>query len=68
MAESMYGHSPAWIFGYSHVMGGYAGGQAHVHRYMKSLYEMTENGQVDPSFVVTHVIPLEETRRMLMDI
>jgi threonine dehydrogenase-like Zn-dependent dehydrogenase len=28
LAESMYGHSPAGIFGYSHLMGGYAGGQA----------------------------------------
>lgn len=28
MAEKMYGHSPAGLFGYSHLMGGYAGGQA----------------------------------------
>jgi threonine dehydrogenase-like Zn-dependent dehydrogenase len=28
LAESMYGHSPAGIFGYSHLLGGYAGGQA----------------------------------------
>jgi threonine dehydrogenase-like Zn-dependent dehydrogenase len=28
MAEAIYGHSPAGIFGYSHLMGGYAGGQA----------------------------------------
>ena len=28
MAELIYGHSPAGIFGYSHLMGGYAGGQA----------------------------------------
>ena len=28
MAEAMYGHSPAGLFGYSHLMGGYAGGQA----------------------------------------
>ncbi|HMR66779.1 MAG TPA: alcohol dehydrogenase catalytic domain-containing protein, partial [Anaerolineae bacterium] len=28
MAEKMYGHAPAGIFGYSHLMGGYAGGQA----------------------------------------
>jgi threonine dehydrogenase-like Zn-dependent dehydrogenase len=28
LAESFYGHSPAGIFGYSHMMGGYAGGQA----------------------------------------
>jgi threonine dehydrogenase-like Zn-dependent dehydrogenase len=28
MAEQLWGHSPAGIFGYSHLTGGYAGGQA----------------------------------------
>ncbi|HJV80921.1 zinc-dependent alcohol dehydrogenase [Noviherbaspirillum sp.] len=28
MAEKMWGHSPSGIFGYSHLTGGYAGGQA----------------------------------------
>src|SRR4051812_21129465 len=28
MAEKMWGHSPCGIFGYSHLVGGYAGGQA----------------------------------------
>jgi threonine dehydrogenase-like Zn-dependent dehydrogenase len=28
MAEKMYGFAPAGIYGYSHLMGGYAGGQA----------------------------------------
>jgi threonine dehydrogenase-like Zn-dependent dehydrogenase len=28
LAEEMFGHSPAGIFGYSHLTGGYAGGQA----------------------------------------
>jgi threonine dehydrogenase-like Zn-dependent dehydrogenase len=28
MAEKLYGHAPAGLFGYSHLMGGYAGGQA----------------------------------------
>ena len=32
MAEKMYGHSPAGLFGYSHLMGGYAGGQAEYAR------------------------------------
>jgi threonine dehydrogenase-like Zn-dependent dehydrogenase len=27
-AEKMWGHSPAGLFGYSHMLGGYAGGQA----------------------------------------
>jgi threonine dehydrogenase-like Zn-dependent dehydrogenase len=28
MAEELFGHSPAGLFGYSHLLGGYAGGQA----------------------------------------
>jgi threonine dehydrogenase-like Zn-dependent dehydrogenase len=28
LAEKLWGHSPAGIFGYSHILGGYAGGQA----------------------------------------
>jgi threonine dehydrogenase-like Zn-dependent dehydrogenase len=28
MAEKMWGHSPAGLFGYSHMLGGYSGGQA----------------------------------------
>jgi threonine dehydrogenase-like Zn-dependent dehydrogenase len=27
-AEKLWGHSPAGLFGYSHLLGGYAGGQA----------------------------------------
>jgi len=32
MAEKMWGHSPAGLFGYSHMLGGYAGGQAEYAR------------------------------------
>ena len=32
MAERLLGHSPAGIFGYSHMLGGYAGGQAEYAR------------------------------------
>jgi threonine dehydrogenase-like Zn-dependent dehydrogenase len=32
MAEKFYGHSPSGLFGYSHLMGGYAGGQAEYAR------------------------------------
>ncbi len=32
MAEQLWGHSPAGIFGYSHMLGGYAGGQAQYAR------------------------------------
>ncbi|MGE5524017.1 MAG: zinc-dependent alcohol dehydrogenase [Rhodospirillaceae bacterium] len=32
MAEKLMGHSPAGVFGYSHMLGGYAGGQAEYAR------------------------------------
>jgi threonine dehydrogenase-like Zn-dependent dehydrogenase len=32
LAEGLYGYSPAGIFGYSHLLGGYAGGQAEYAR------------------------------------
>jgi threonine dehydrogenase-like Zn-dependent dehydrogenase len=32
LAEKMFGHSPAGIFGYTHILGGYAGGQAEYAR------------------------------------
>src|SRR4051812_21802754 len=32
MAEKLWGHSPAGIFGYSHMLGGFAGGQAEYAR------------------------------------
>jgi threonine dehydrogenase-like Zn-dependent dehydrogenase len=33
-------------------------GQCHVQRYMRQLLERIENGDIDPSFVVTHKLPL----------
>ena len=35
-------------------------GQTHVHRYLRPLFEKIESGQIDPSFVVTHVFPLRK--------
>jgi threonine dehydrogenase-like Zn-dependent dehydrogenase len=35
-------------------------GQAHVHRYLRPLLERIENGDIDPSFVVSHHLPLEQ--------
>jgi threonine dehydrogenase-like Zn-dependent dehydrogenase len=35
-------------------------GQAHVQRYMRPLLQMIENGDIDPSFVVTHVMSLDD--------
>jgi threonine dehydrogenase-like Zn-dependent dehydrogenase len=33
-------------------------GQCHVHRYLKPLLERIEKGEIDPSFVITHRLPL----------
>ncbi len=35
-------------------------GQTHVHRYLKPLLERIQNGEIDPSFVITHRISLED--------
>jgi threonine dehydrogenase-like Zn-dependent dehydrogenase len=35
-------------------------GQCHVQRYLQPLYERIRNGEIDPSFVVTHRLPLGE--------
>ncbi|MES2980903.1 MAG: zinc-dependent alcohol dehydrogenase [Verrucomicrobiota bacterium] len=35
-------------------------GQTHVQRYLAPLLTMIESGKIDPSFVITHRIPLEE--------
>lgn len=35
-------------------------GQTHVHRYLKPLLEHIQQGHIDPSFVITHRLPLEE--------
>jgi threonine dehydrogenase-like Zn-dependent dehydrogenase len=38
-------------------------GQCHVHRYMKPLLERIQRGEIDPSFVITHTLPLHEAAR-----
>jgi len=104
MAEKLWGYSPCGIFGYSHMLGGFAGGQAeyvrvpfadigpmkvpahlddekvlfltdilptgsirsgqcHVHRYLRPLLERIERGEIDPSFVITHRMTLDEAPR-----
>jgi threonine dehydrogenase-like Zn-dependent dehydrogenase len=35
-------------------------GQTHVHRYMAPLLERIANGEIDPSFIITHRLALEE--------
>ena len=34
-------------------------GQTHVQRYLRPLLKLVEEGRIDPSFVVTHRVPLE---------
>jgi threonine dehydrogenase-like Zn-dependent dehydrogenase len=35
-------------------------GQAHVHRYMKRLLEHIQNGDIDPTFIITHRLRLND--------
>jgi len=35
-------------------------GQCHVHRYMRPLLDRIRNGEIDPSFVITHHLPLDD--------
>jgi threonine dehydrogenase-like Zn-dependent dehydrogenase len=35
-------------------------GQCHVHRYLKPLLQRIEDGEIDPSYIVTHTMPLDE--------
>ena len=35
-------------------------GQTHVHRYLPKLAQHIERGEIDPSVIVTHVLPLDE--------
>lgn len=38
-------------------------GQTHMMHYMKPLLERVERGEIDPSFVISHVLPIEEAPR-----
>ena len=45
-------------------------GQTHVHRYLPRLLTLIEEGALDPSFVITHIVPLRqapEAYRMFLD-
>jgi threonine dehydrogenase-like Zn-dependent dehydrogenase len=35
-------------------------GQTHVHRYLRPLLDRIQNGDIDPSFVISHTLPLAE--------
>jgi threonine dehydrogenase-like Zn-dependent dehydrogenase len=38
-------------------------GQTHVHKYLKPLLDRIQNGDIDPTFVITHEMSLEEAPR-----
>ena len=38
-------------------------GQTHVHRYLRPLLDRIEKGEIDPSFIVTHRLSLNEAPR-----
>jgi threonine dehydrogenase-like Zn-dependent dehydrogenase len=38
-------------------------GQCHVQRYLRPLLERIQNGEIDPSFVITHTMGLDEAPR-----
>jgi threonine dehydrogenase-like Zn-dependent dehydrogenase len=35
-------------------------GQTHVHRYVGKLFELVQSGQIDPTFVITHRLALDD--------
>jgi threonine dehydrogenase-like Zn-dependent dehydrogenase len=39
-------------------------GQTHVHRYLAPLTEHIQAGRIDPSFVITHTVPLDKAPEM----
>jgi threonine dehydrogenase-like Zn-dependent dehydrogenase len=38
-------------------------GQIHVQRYLRPLLDRIQNGEIDPAFVITHRLPLDEAPR-----
>jgi threonine dehydrogenase-like Zn-dependent dehydrogenase len=38
-------------------------GQTHMQRYLRPLLERIRNGEIDPSYIITHRLPLEEAPR-----
>ena len=35
-------------------------GQTHVHRYLRPLLDRIQNGDIDPTFIITHRLPLDQ--------
>jgi threonine dehydrogenase-like Zn-dependent dehydrogenase len=38
-------------------------GQCHVHRYMRTLLERIQEGEIDPTFIITHTLPLSDAAK-----
>jgi threonine dehydrogenase-like Zn-dependent dehydrogenase len=57
IAEEMYGHSPAGIYGYSHMLGGYAGGQA---QYVRVPFADVDHVKVPDSLTDEQVLFLSD--------
>ena len=60
MAEALYGHSAAGLFGYSHIFGGYAGGQAEYARVPFAdvgLYKVPEGLTDDQVLFLSDIFP-----------
>ena len=39
-------------------------GQCHVQRYLRPLLDRIRSGEIDPSFVISHTLPLEDAPRV----
>jgi threonine dehydrogenase-like Zn-dependent dehydrogenase len=57
MAEKLFGHSPAGIFGYSHLTGGFAGGQA---EYVRVPFADTGTIKIENGFTDEQVLFLSD--------
>jgi threonine dehydrogenase-like Zn-dependent dehydrogenase len=60
IAEKLYGYSPSGLFGYSHMMGGYAGGQAEYARVPYAdvgPFKIPENLTDDQVLFMTDIFP-----------
>lgn len=59
------GLSDAFPFGVAFGKGlHFAMGQTHVHRYLPKLLSTIEEGKIDPSFIVTHTVPMDQAPHM----
>ena len=39
-------------------------GQTHMHKYLKPLLERSEKGELDPSFIISHIIGIEQAPKL----